>query len=94
MIRPTKTTRSRSWPRDGLTPEDFQPLLKGTKLLTLADDKKVFVKGPGLDSLYGSSKVADDFNVTNEVYKEHQDVDSYIDPSFIDAKKPMASSTP
>jgi NitT/TauT family transport system substrate-binding protein len=80
--------------RDGLSPEEFKPLLKGTRLLTLAENKKVFEKGPGLDSMYGSSKVSDDFNVKNDVYKEHQDVDGYIDPSLVNAVKPMASATP
>ena len=62
------------------------PLLKGTHLLSLEAGRKGFVKGLGFGSLYGSSKVADDFNVANGVYKAHQDVDSYIDPSFTHAK--------
>lgn len=72
--------------RVGLTPEAYLPLLKGTKLLDLAEGKKVFVKGPGFGSLYGSTKIADDFNVKNDVYKKVQDVDSYIDASFTNAK--------
>ena len=40
----------------------------------------------GSDSLYGSTKIADDFNVDNEVYKKAQDVDSYIDPSLTDGQ--------
>jgi NitT/TauT family transport system substrate-binding protein len=80
--------------KNGLTPEEYKPLLKGTKLLTLAENKKVFEKGPGLDSMYGSTKVSDDFNVKYDVYKEHQDVESYIDPSLVNAVKPMASATP
>ena len=68
--------------RSGISPEAYLPLLKGTKLLSLEEGKKVFVKAAGFKSLHGSSKVADDFNVANGVYKEHQDVDSYIDPSF------------
>lgn len=72
--------------RVGVTPQVYLPLLKGTKLLSLADGKKVYVKAAGFGSLYGSSKVADDFNVANGVYKAHQDVDSYIDPSFTNAK--------
>jgi NitT/TauT family transport system substrate-binding protein len=70
--------------RTGVSPEEYKPLLKGTKLLDLAEGKKVYAKAPGLGSLYGSTKIADDFNVANEVYKEHQKVDSYIDPSFTD----------
>jgi NitT/TauT family transport system substrate-binding protein len=68
--------------RVGLTPEEYLPLLKGTHLLDLAAGKATFKKGDGLDSLYGSTKNADKFNVANEVYKEAQKVDSYIDPSL------------
>lgn len=72
--------------RVGLTPEQYKPLIAGTKLLDVAAGKKIFKKGEGLGSLYGSSKIADDFNVTNEVYKEHQKIDSYIDPSLTNAQ--------
>lgn len=72
--------------RSGVSPEEYLPYLKGTKLLSLAEGKKVFVKAAGFKSIYGSSKVADDFNVANGVYKGAQDVDSYIDASFINAK--------
>jgi NitT/TauT family transport system substrate-binding protein len=68
--------------RVGLKPEEYKPFLGGTKLLTLAEGKKIFEKGEGFKSLYGSSTIVDDFNVKNDVYKEKQDVDSYIDPSL------------
>jgi len=72
--------------RVGLTPEAYLPLLKGTKLLSLSESRKIYVNGPGFKSLYGSSKIADDFNVANAVYKTPEDVKSYIDPSFTNAK--------
>ena len=65
-----------------LTPEDFKPLIKGTHLIDVAEGKKVFKKADGLASLYGSSKIADEFNVANDVYKQAQDIGSYIDPSL------------
>ncbi len=68
--------------RSGLEPAAYKPLLAGTHLLDVADGAKVFKKAEGLGSLYGSSKVVDDFNVKNAVYKEAQDVDGYIDPSL------------
>ena len=71
--------------RVGLEPEVYKPLLKGTHLIDLAEGKKVFEKGEGLGSLYGSTTIANDFNVKNGVYKDSQDVDSYIDPSLTDA---------
>ncbi len=68
--------------RVGLKPEAYLPLLKGTKLLSLEEGKKVFVKANGFKSLYGSSKVADDFNVKYGVYKQAQDLNKAIDPSL------------
>ncbi len=72
--------------RVGISPEAYLPLLKGTKLLDLAEGRKIFVKRAGFKSIYGSSKVADDFNVANGVYKTPQDLNSYIDSSFMYAK--------
>ncbi len=73
--------------RVGLSPDAYRPLLKGTKLLDLAAARKIFKKADGLASLYGSSRIVDDFNVRNEVYKEHQDIAAYIDPSLTEAAK-------
>ena len=47
---------------------------------------KFYEKGEGFASIYGSSKIADDFNLKYEVYKAAQDVDAYTDPSFTVAK--------
>lgn len=70
--------------RAGVDPKDYADFIGGTKLLTLAEGAKVFTsKSKGFDSLAGSSKISDDFNVTNEVYKEKQDVASYIDASLV-----------
>ncbi len=68
--------------RVGLTPEEYAPLLKGTKILSLEEAKAAFQKGDNLSSIYGSSKIADDFNLKYEVYKESQSPESYIDPSI------------
>lgn len=71
--------------RVGVTPAEYKTFVDGTKILKLNEAKKAFAKGKGLSSIYGSSKISDDFNVDNKVYKKHQDVDSYIDPSLTDA---------
>lgn len=68
--------------KSGVSPEEYLPLLKGTKLLNLAAAKKVYVKGTGFGSLYGSTKIVDDFNVANKVYKAPEDIESYLDPSY------------
>lgn len=70
----------------GIAPEAFQRLLKGTCLLTRSEGRPMFVKQDGFRSLYGSSTIADQFNVANAVYKKPQDVDSYIDGSLLTAK--------
>ena len=69
----------------GVKAEEYAAAIPGTYFLSLADAKKRFQKGPGLESLYGSSRVANEFNVANQVYKESQAVDDYIDPSLVDA---------
>lgn len=64
-------------------PADYAANLEGTYLLDLQENLKAFEKRDSLDSVYGSSKVADDFNVKHKVYELSQDVDSYIDPSLV-----------
>ncbi len=71
--------------RSGVSPEIYVKYLKGTKLLTLAEGKKVMAAKEGFGSLVGSSKYADAFNVKFNVYKTAQDVKTYMDPSITDA---------
>lgn len=73
--------------RVGISPAEYEPLLKGTHILKLAEAKKVFKKGDGFSSLYGSSAIVDKFNLKYDVYKKSQDVDSYLDPSMTEAMK-------
>ncbi|HEY3700353.1 MAG TPA: ABC transporter substrate-binding protein [Spongiibacteraceae bacterium] len=68
--------------RVGITPQEYAPLLAGTKILKLDEAKAVYAKGEGFKSIYGSSKLVDNFNVKYSVYKTAQDVNGYIDPSF------------
>ncbi|MGD8935687.1 MAG: ABC transporter substrate-binding protein [Thiogranum sp.] len=68
--------------RVGVPPEQYKKFISGTNILTLAEAKKHFAKGDGFTSVYGSSKISDDFNVANKVYEKPQDVDAYIDPSL------------
>ncbi len=72
--------------RVGLSPEEYKPFLSGTKILTKEEAMKFYEKGEGFASIYGSSKIADDFNLKYEVYKAAQDVAAYTDPSFTVAK--------
>ena len=70
--------------RVGLPPEDYKKFIAGTNILTRAEAKKFFAKGDGFTSVYGSSKISDDFNVANKVYDTPQDIDAYLDPSLTD----------
>lgn len=77
--------------RDGLTPDQYLPFLKGTHLIDLTEGQSVFKKADGFGSLYGSTAIADAFNVKAAVYKDKQDVGSYIDPSLTDSAKKVAA---
>ncbi len=68
--------------RVGLQPDEYKKLMGGTQFLTLKEGLKHYEKGDDLSSIYGSTKVVDDFQVKNEVYKEPVKFDSYIDSSL------------
>jgi NitT/TauT family transport system substrate-binding protein len=67
----------------GVKPEEYAVNLPGTYILNLAESKKRFAKGPGLESLYGSTTIANDFNFKNKVYKQAQNIEEYIYPDFV-----------
>jgi NitT/TauT family transport system substrate-binding protein len=56
--------------------------MKGTYIMDLAEAKARWAKAETLESVYGSSKIVDDFNVKNKVYKEAMKVEEYLDPSL------------
>jgi NitT/TauT family transport system substrate-binding protein len=66
-----------------VNPKDYAKNLKGTYFLNLADNLKHFEKGDTLESVYGSSKIANEFNVKHNVYKDSQPIDAYFDPSLV-----------
>ncbi|MCB1690754.1 MAG: ABC transporter substrate-binding protein [Halioglobus sp.] len=68
--------------RVGLPAEQYKAILDGTKILSLEEAQAVMQQGEGIQSLYGSTKISDDFNVKYEVYADPQAIDSYIDPSI------------
>lgn len=69
--------------RVGIDPEEYKGFIDGTKILTLEEALPFFEKAEGFTSLYGSSAIVDEFNVTNKVYAEPQDIESYIDASLV-----------
>lgn len=70
--------------RVNLSPEEYATFVGGTKILSLAEAKKAFQKGTGLDSIYGSGDVVNKFNVDNKVYDKSQSVGDYIAPAITD----------
>ncbi len=68
--------------RVNLKPAEYEPLLKGTKILTLDEALKAWKPGDGLDSVFGSTANVNRFNLKFGVYKESQDPAKYLDPSL------------
>ena len=72
--------------RSGISPAEYLPLLKGTRLLTPEENRKTYAKGKDYLSIYGSTEIANNFNWFNKVYTINQKVESYIDSSFVDPR--------
>jgi len=70
--------------RVGLDGEKYKALMKGTFFLDLKGNKARLAKGETLDSVYYSSKIVDEFQVANDVYKKSVAHEQYIDPSIVE----------
>ena len=68
--------------RAGVPPEEYAKFLPGTRFLTPEEALERFEPKDTLDSLLGSGKAADEFNVANKVYAAPQPVAAYIDGSL------------
>ncbi len=68
--------------RVSVTPDEYEPFLAGTYILTLDEVLPIWKEAEGLGSIYGSSKISDDFNVKYGVYEEPKKYSSYLDPSL------------
>jgi NitT/TauT family transport system substrate-binding protein len=68
--------------RVSLTPDEYEPFFEGTKILTLKEAMKVWKNEEGLKSVYGSTKIVDDFNVKFKVYENPLKTEKYLDPSL------------
>jgi len=67
----------------GANVADYKKNIPGTHFLTLAEAKAALKKGPGLDSIYGSMTLGNQFNLDNKVYKDSQKPENYLVPSVI-----------
>lgn len=70
--------------RAGADFEEYAKNVPGTRFLTLAEAKAAFKKGEGLESLYGSMIIGNQFNLDNKVYTESQKPSSYLAPSIVE----------
>jgi NitT/TauT family transport system substrate-binding protein len=70
--------------RVSLPPDAYKKLMGGTAFLDLDGDLARFKKGDGFESIFGSSKIVDDFNVNNKVYKTHMKFEEYLDSSIVE----------
>lgn len=69
----------------GVDPKQYEQFIGGTHLLDLSANKKVFSKGTGFDSIYGSTYHVNKFNVSNGVYATEQDADGLIVPTLVES---------
>ncbi|TVR47129.1 MAG: ABC transporter substrate-binding protein [Planctomycetota bacterium] len=68
-----------------ITPEEYEPFFRGTHILSLEEALKVWEDGDGLDSIFGSSRIVDAFNVAHEVYEEPLEIERYFYPGLTKA---------
>jgi NitT/TauT family transport system substrate-binding protein len=71
--------------RVSLAPEEYKKLMGGTFFLDKAGNLKHFAKGDSLESLFGSSKQVDSFQVENKVYKKPIKYEGFFDSSVVEA---------
>jgi len=68
--------------RVNVTPQEYESFFKGTKILTLDEALAHWKEAPGLDSIYGSSEIVNEFNVKFGVYEKPLKIGQYLDPSL------------
>jgi NitT/TauT family transport system substrate-binding protein len=71
----------------GAKPEEYAENVPGTHFMTLTEAKAALKKGKGLDSLYGSIAVGNQFNLDNKVYTASQKAEDYVAPSIVNGLK-------
>lgn len=73
--------------RVGLSAAEYEPFLAGTKILSRDEAAAFFEDKPGFQSLYGSTRISDAFNVKYQAYSDPQVVEDYIDGSLTTASE-------
>jgi len=67
-----------------LSGDEYKKLMSGTAFQDMAGNLKAFEKGDTLESVYGSSKIVDQFFTKNKMYKAAVKYDDYFDPSLVE----------
>ena len=67
----------------GADPAEYATNVPGTHFLTVPEAKAALKKGTGLDSIYGSIEIGNQFNLDNKVYAESQKAEDYVAPSIV-----------
>jgi NitT/TauT family transport system substrate-binding protein len=67
-----------------LSGDEYKMFMKGTFFLDAAGNKKAYAKAEGLDSVFGSSKVSDEFFVKFKMYKAPVKHEDFFDGSLIE----------
>ncbi len=74
--------------RVNVSPGEYAEFLSGTRLLTLPEAQAAAQRGEGLDSIFGSTKIVDAFNVDNDVYHQPQRINAYFNFSILEGLEP------
>lgn len=67
----------------GVPANQYEQFLNGAHLLSIQDNKQVFKKSAGFDSIYTSTEHVNQFNMSNGAYKTAVNTDATIDSKLI-----------
>jgi NitT/TauT family transport system substrate-binding protein len=65
------------------SPKDYEAMIDGAFILGMEENLKRYKQTEGLDSIYGSTRISDRFNISAKNYPSSQDVTIYINDEFI-----------
>lgn len=68
--------------RVSIKPEEYEPLFNGTYILSLEEALERWEEAEGLGSVYGSTVIVDEFNISVGVYDAPLNCGKYLDPAF------------
>ena len=68
----------------GVNAKQYEKSMEGTAFLDLKGNLAHLRRSEGLDSVYGSLKIANNFYLKAGVYKDSQDPKGYLDPSLVE----------